>query len=105
MGSITNQLFLIIQCHSIDFILRFCLTIDQWLTAFVKIERAFVLIKGARFYKKQFKSLAKWVISGLIVTHIHDTIYRSLFEENDEKTFLVYCSISISYSNYFKRGN
>ena len=35
MGSITNRLFLTIQCHSIDFLLRFCLTMDQWLTAFV----------------------------------------------------------------------
>jgi hypothetical protein len=93
MGSINNRLFLTIECHSVDFLLRFCLTMDQWLTAFVAIERACVLSKGVYFDKRKFKSLAKWAISGLVlismVTHIHDPIYRSLFEENndDEKRF------------------
>jgi hypothetical protein len=90
MGSITNRSFLSIQCYSIDFLLRFCLTMDQWLTAFVAIERAFVIIKGVHFNKNKFKFLAKWAILGLIivtiVTDILDPIYRRLFDEigNDE---------------------
>jgi hypothetical protein len=87
MGSITNRSFLTIQCHSIDFLLRFCLTMDQWLTAFVAIERTFVVRKGVNFNKKKFKSLAKWAISGLVVismvTNIHDPIYRKLFIADD----------------------
>ncbi len=87
MGSITNRSFLTIGCHSMDFLLRFCLTMDQWLTAFVAIERACVLSKGVYFDKGKFKSLAKWAISGLVlismVTNIHDPIYRKLFVEDD----------------------
>jgi hypothetical protein len=93
MGSITNRLFLTIECRSMDFLLRFCLTMDQWLTAFVAIERAFVVTKGVKFNKEKFKSIAKWAISGLVlismVTNIHDPIYRKLFveDDNDEKRF------------------
>ncbi len=80
MRSITNRLFLTIECHSIDFLLRFCLTMDQWLTAFVAIERAFVITKGINFNKKKIKSKAKWAISDLViismVTNIHDPIHR-----------------------------
>jgi hypothetical protein len=58
---------------------------DQWLMAFVAIERTFIIIKGIYFDKKKFKLLAKWTINGLvfiaIVTNIHDPIYRRLFEE------------------------
>jgi hypothetical protein len=60
---------------------------DQWLTAFVAIERAFIVTKGIKFNKKNFKSKAKWAIGGLvlisIVTNIHDPIYRKLFVEDD----------------------
>ena len=39
IGTITDYLFLKIQCYAIDFLLRCSLTIGQWLTAFVAIER------------------------------------------------------------------
>ncbi len=93
MGSITNRSFLAVQCYSVDFLLRCGLTMDHWLMAFVAIERAFIIIKGAHFDKKKFKSSAKWAILSLvivivtIVTNIHDPIYRRLFDEighNDE---------------------
>jgi hypothetical protein len=99
MGSITNRSFLLIQCYSIDFLLRFCLTMDQWLTAFVAIERAFIIIRGVYFKKEKFKSLAKWAISALvfiaIVTNIHDPIYRRLFEEigNDDDEDRLWCLV------------
>ena len=98
MGSIKNRLFLNIQCHSIDFLLRFCLTMDQWLTAFVAIERAFIIIKGINFNKKKSKLIAKWTIIGLvlitIVTNIHDPIYRNLFEEdNDDEEKRIWCIV------------
>jgi hypothetical protein len=89
--SIENRLFFNIQCHSIDFLLRFCLTMDQWLTASVSIERAYITVKGIKFNKKKTRSTAKWTILGLVIvtiaTNIHDPIYRSLFDEidNDEK--------------------
>jgi hypothetical protein len=60
---------------------------DQWLTAFVAIERAFVIIKGIKFNKKKSKLMAKWIIGCLvlitILTNIHDPIYRRLFIEDN----------------------
>jgi hypothetical protein len=69
---------------------------DQWLTTFVSIERAFITIKGIHFDKKKTKSVAKYTICVLllitILTNIHDPIHRSLHKENDdeddEKKFL-----------------
>ena len=95
MGQIQNQLFLTIQCRSIDFLLRSLLTIDQWLTAFVAAERASTIIKGTNFNKHKAKFFAKWIVGGFvlvsIITNIHDPIYRTLFEENnnedDQKRF------------------
>jgi hypothetical protein len=60
---------------------------DQWLTAFVAIERSFIVRKGVNFNKEKFKLKAKWAISVLvlisIITNIHDPIYRKLFVEDD----------------------
>jgi hypothetical protein len=93
--SIQNRLFLSIQCHSIDFFLRFCLTMDQWLTAFVSIERAYMTLKGIKFDKKKTRSAAKWTISGLVIvaigTNIHDPIYRRLFDEIDDEEKRIWC--------------
>ena len=98
MRLITNQLFLTIQCHSIDFLLRFSLTMDQWLTAFVAIERASTIIKGTSFNSNKSKVTAKWLISALvlisIVTNIHDPIYRRLFEEINEDEKTVWCIVN-----------
>jgi hypothetical protein len=78
------------------------LALDQWLTAFVAIERACVVIKGTNFNKKKFKSRAKWIISALVLismtTNIHDPIYRRLLVEddnvNDEKR--IWCIVQYS---------
>lgn len=97
MRLITNASFLTIQCHSIDFLLRFSLTMDQWLTAFVAIERASTIIKGIRFSSKRSKLTAQWLISILVltslVTNMHDPIYRRLFEEIDEDEKTIWCIV------------
>ena len=67
IGPIKNRGVLIVQCHSIDYLLRIGLTMDQWLTAFVAIERAFVVIEGINFDQKKSKLTAKWMITGLIL--------------------------------------
>jgi branched-subunit amino acid transport protein AzlD len=100
IGTITNELFLKIECRLIDFLLRLCLTMDQWLTAFVSIERAFITVKGLHFDKKKTKLVAKYTICVLllvtILTNIHDPIHRSLHKENDddEKNSCVLFSIN-----------
>jgi len=49
MGIIMNRLFLLFHCHSVDFLLRICLDMNQWLNAYVTIERATAAIKGPKF--------------------------------------------------------
>jgi hypothetical protein len=102
MKSIENKLFLNIQCHSIDFLLRSSLTMDQWLTAFISIERSFIIIKGINFNKNKSKLIAKWIITVLIlitiITNIHDPIYRTLFNEYnyDEDEKRIWCIVKYS---------
>jgi hypothetical protein len=100
MGLIKNRLFLDVQCHSIDFILRICLTMDQWLTACVAIERAYITIKGSNFNAKKTKLIAKWTIFVLLCvmagTAIHDSVYRDLFDENIDEEKRIWCYVKYS---------
>ncbi len=106
MGSIRNGLFLTVQCHSIDYFLRSTLTMDQWLSAFVAIERAFIMHKGANFDREKSKSVAKGIVSGLVlitmVTNVLDPIYRSLFEEDEveDEERRVWCIVQ--YPSYIR---
>ncbi|UJR07191.1 hypothetical protein I4U23_011479 [Adineta vaga] len=99
---IKNRLFLQIQCISLDFLLRVCLNMDQWLNASVACERVMTIIKGARFVKKKSKKIAKLIIPSLllfnILTSIHDPIYRRLINEenNDNNEKRIWCIVSYS---------
>ena len=106
MSIISNRLFLEIQCYSIDFLLRVCLNMNQWLNACVAIERTYTVIKGISFDRKKTKQTAKFTIILLLLiiigTTIHDPVSRHLIdEENDtnEKTNMVYCSLFIWFTN------
>ncbi|UJR17513.1 hypothetical protein I4U23_004408 [Adineta vaga] len=101
-STVLNQSFLNFQCSSLDFFLRICLNMDQWLNACVAMERAITVIQGARFNKKKSKELAKKVLFILLIliisTSIHDPIYRRLFEEkndNDDKK-RIWCIVTYS---------
>jgi len=88
MEIITNDTFFYIQCHSIDFLLRICLQMDQWLNACIALERIITAIQGAHFDKKQSRKVAKFIIIFLylimIGTSLHDPIYRDIVDEKDE---------------------
>jgi hypothetical protein len=69
---------------------------DQWLTACLAIERAFITIKGISFdRKKKTKWIAKWAIIGLVFvtlsTAIHDPIDRRLFDEDNNEEKRIWC--------------
>ena len=102
IGTIKNELFLKIECLLIDFFLQLCLTMDQWLTAFVSIERAFIVIKGVNFNKKKTKLVAKYIICALlliaIITNIHDPIHRRLYEEKDDEEKRFWCIVEYKYT-------
>ncbi len=100
MGSIKNRLFLNVQCHSIDFFLRVCLTIDQWLTTCVAIERAFATIKGVNFNQRKTKRISKWIIIIIIIltmsTAIYDPVYRKLLVEKIDEETRIWCIVEYS---------
>jgi hypothetical protein len=95
MGSINNRSFLHVQCISLDFLLRFCLIMDQWLTACVAMERAYTIMKGINFNKNKTRFIAKLIIFGLFLisvgTSIHDPIYRRLFDEDIDEEKRIWC--------------
>jgi hypothetical protein len=102
MTIITDRSFLLFQCHSIDFLLRVGLYMGQWLNACVATERAYTIIKGASFNRKQSKRTAKFVILLLVIvivgTSIHDPISRGLIDEesnnDDDNVKRTWCIVN-----------
>jgi hypothetical protein len=100
MTIISNRSFLSMQCHSIDFLLRIGLYMDQWLNACVAAERACTVIKGTNFSKKKSKRTAIFVIILLVIiisgTCIHDPIYRDLIDEesNNDNVKRTWCIVN-----------
>ena len=88
MKTIENRLFLIIQCRSIDFLLRFSIILNEWLTTFVAIERVFIIIKGINFNKNKSQLFAKWIITGLILLIIL-TIIMIMMMKNEFGILLI----------------
>ena len=101
METITNRSFMNIQCKLIDFLLRFCLTMDQWLTACVAAERAFITMRRAHFDRAKTKLVAKWIILALaivtILTTVQDPIYRRLDDEDDDGEQRIWCISDYPY--------
>ncbi|CAF1443748.1 unnamed protein product, partial [Adineta ricciae] len=97
----SNDLFLRIQCYSLDFLLRICLIMDQYLNACVALERAITIVRSVHFDKSKSKRLAKKIVIILFIviisTSIHDPIYRRLFGEveNDDKK-RIWCTVKYS---------
>ncbi|CAF1257004.1 unnamed protein product [Adineta ricciae] len=99
---ISNRLFLQIECVSLNFLLRIALNMDLWLQASVASERVVTVLKGARFVRKKSRTIAKFIITCLLVFNIlasiHDPIHRRLIDEenndNDEKR--IWCIVTYS---------
>ncbi|CAF1498867.1 unnamed protein product [Rotaria sordida] len=100
IGSITDRTFYYIQCLSIDFLLRSLLCTNDWLSAFVAIERAMNVVKGVKFNKTKSKQLAKWMILIIMVfisiTFIYDPLHRNLVDDEEEQR--VWCVTKYSSS-------
>ena len=86
---IGHQSFLMINCRSMDFLLRFFLSTNDWFTACVAIERVFVVFKGVSFNKERSRYVARWVSVFVIViiaaSHIHDPLHRQWLNIPEEQ--------------------
>jgi hypothetical protein len=88
MGTITTRSILFGHCVSVDFLIRACLSINYWFSAFVSIERMITTLKGIRFNKKKSVQIAKVVLIVLpiliLVSSIQEVMYRSLIDDAEE---------------------
>ena len=94
MTYITNMTFLHIQCRSIDYILRTCLNVSDWLSACVAVERVVSVNQGARFSTTKSKQIAKCTIIVLCIivaiSNLHEIIYHQLItDDNEQRTWCV----------------
>ncbi|CAF1565242.1 unnamed protein product [Rotaria magnacalcarata] len=105
MKLIANRSYLYDHCLSIDFLLRVCISMDQWLNASVATERAINGIKGPKLDKRRSKQVAKLTILVLlvltIVSSIHDPIHRRLLDGGDEKR--IWCIVT--YASHVQTFN
>lgn len=89
MGSINHCPFVYIQCLSMDFLVRFLLNTNEWLSTCVTIERVVNVLKGIHCDRTKSKRTAKWIIQVVflmnILTHMHDPIHRYLIDDEEEQ--------------------
>jgi hypothetical protein len=85
----TSRSFLHFNCVSIDFLLRVLLSTGDWLNACVAVERVFTVYKAVSFNQKKSKSIARWIITIVILVNtcsvIHDPIHRRLMDDTEEQ--------------------
>ena len=102
MEIITNRSILLINCKLLDVLLRILVASNEWLIACVAIERLYNASQGVSFDKQKSKQIAKWVIPGvfllIILSLIHDPIYRNLIDDLDGDQLRIWCFIRYSSS-------
>ena len=102
MSIITNRMWLMISCKSIDYLLKVFLAPSERLTACVAFERMISVNKGANFNKIKSQKSSKWVISIVFLlttlTLIQDPISRRLIDDYDADERRIWCFVQYSHS-------
>ena len=109
MSVITNRVWLIISCKSLDYLLKVFLASSEWLTACVAIERMISVSKGVNFNKMKSKKYSKWMIISVFIlttlTFLQDPLCRKLIDDSDVDEQRIWCfvqySLSVRYYNTF----
>ncbi|CAF4598315.1 unnamed protein product [Rotaria socialis] len=90
----------------IEPLLKLLLYIDNWLNGCVASERAFSVFKGISFSKSKSRTMAKWIISSVVIINIillcPQIFYLNLFDDlKEERTWCVvlYSSLLNTYSS------
>lgn len=102
MEIIQNRSVLFFNCLIIDFILKVLLSFNEWLIAYVAIERLLAVIRGVRFDKVKSRKMVKWIVPIIllltILSHIHDPIHRQIIDDLDGDEKRVWCFVQYSPS-------
>ncbi|CAF3318798.1 unnamed protein product [Rotaria sp. Silwood2] len=97
---LTNRSLLIVNCISLDFMLKILLVSTEWFNAGVAVERMTNVIQCAKFNKRKSKQIAKLISVGVFLlvtsTHIHDPIHRKLVEDLDGDEKRLWCLVRYS---------
>ena len=100
IGFITNRSFLNVQCILGDFVLRISLTMEQWLSGSVAIDRAAIVFQGISFDKGKSRKRAKLIILIVLIltigTLVHDPIHRHLIDDQNEDEKRIWCVVNYS---------
>jgi hypothetical protein len=105
MTAMRKTTFLLINCVSIDVLLRISLSIGDWLNAVVAVERTVNVWKGVHFDKKKSRRNVRWIFLAIsifsILTTFHDPIHRHvIFDDDEERSWcLVRYSPILQYYN------
>lgn len=92
--SFAEQIILYANCLAIEPLLKIVIYVDNWLNAFVAIERAMSVFQGISFDKKKSKEWAKWIIAGLCLVvvglFVPQILHLRVFvDEKEERTWCV----------------
>jgi hypothetical protein len=83
-----NRSFVLGQCLILDFLLKVCLQIGDWLYACVAIERLITVWQGVHFQKETSRKWSRYIIGLLSIvvigTSIQEPLHRILIEDQDE---------------------
>ena len=89
IGSIEHRWFLRIQCTTMDFLLRSLLSISDWLSACVALERLVSAIQGVKFNKAKSQRVARWMILIIVLStscsYVYDPVHRQLLDDEEEQ--------------------
>ena len=89
VGSTNNHRFVYFQCALMDFLLRCLVSVSDWLSACVAVERAVSVTKGVKFDKIKSKRVARWMI-GIVLfcvccSYVYDPIHRRVMVDEEEQ--------------------
>ncbi|CAF1682896.1 unnamed protein product, partial [Adineta ricciae] len=91
-------------CRLLEFILKVCLYLNNWLNACVALERSMAVHTGAYFNKSRSKSIARKVIIivpiVIMLSIVHELVFRDLFEDHEEQRLWCLMSYSRSIHTY-----
>ncbi len=79
MNIINGRSSLMVQCFTVDFLLKILLKIGDWLYASVAVERFFIVVRGINFNDKLSQKAARWVIIMLVIFSVSICQFMKLF--------------------------
>jgi hypothetical protein len=86
---VSNRLFLLCRCITVEPLLKVLFSMNNWLNACVAAERSFTIYRGVNFDKEASKRIAKKTFFLLLIfsigSNIHESVHRRLLDDVEEQ--------------------